>query len=1337
MSKTDPIILYVGVAGPCSNYIKGSYVQTHRRTQARSSSNLLPAVLTRYPSTDLPDFPFPRYVYNYVFPMGVPILPEKPAKKLDHHYFTYTTARGRLVWGVSYQFVLPMGDEMRGIIQSQYEDIKVTVQSYSLYSIFTLITEGHLSKFNTILSQFVRNIQSERDFQSVCMQIYELFPVKKKLPYTIIINTDKQGLALSSVALAPVQPASAGFTSAGQRTQQIPKEMSALSQAVMNDGVLERKLGNKSSEKLKLTFDRLSSNCFPSVSVNFLTLFSHVSPNAIVDTLEALLQSRAVLFIGKTLTKVSMCVIEMWTLLYPFSYPFPFMPVMSGLQLHILHSPFPMLAGAYKSIITDNAISPLLHVVDVDTGRVVPPYELLSSQYGGRLLRYALPRAVISKFPVTFYLSGDHKHENRNSTRRELVSHNAILHNTFNLEGTDETLVVPNVLPLEKRITTGQRKKSKNKGSSSHTDTTNTERSLVPAVSMPYKNLSDVSKDLQQLVPSFFGVSHLCRLISMNLHLFTLSKIIQISYESKTMQSGAGLKSQAFPPPANKCIASYATRTSIDRQASKRNILSKSVNNIGNTVSTCILHTESSNSGDSFLGPLQSCTEKAKRQSKEKPVKREQQWSHRDSRAFKRDKKASNSFDTQLAQPNCSQDSVQQEGAALNGATTSSISSSNIFRVPSLPSIIKKRLLLLIDQTARIYVKKVSKESFSKKDVGTSNMRDIPEIPRQCEQKTGMQGLDNEQAHFLSGSDSEDDEVGVQYPNPIVLAIMKNCSQQLPLQAIIPNYQSTNVCTAYSSSVTLKQDYSIAKAIYSDEKNAYFDYKGYSDEIERLESQQSCRSKEKELETLEGSLSNEEAFLYSDRLQTGFMVILLGLVKNIYRCIRRRSYTSLLVDQNFVQTGASSISVPKFKTDMFRYLVITRDKEEPYYILPTLSSSSEEDFSSTIFTDEGVIQALKKIVPEHIQTNITSIVQDSGRYDDVFDYASFLALLSPEFQRFMKYFVYTPFFEEFLESRLLFPSQLDGYSYHPIFKQMALFSPKHSDSTFTSIASTFSDSCASSVAIPLFSYLPNGNQQQYLSFQLTDCISDATIMTLSADEQSSRPSSPVNIHGSSSLLVYSGEIDFVDDIMALNFLYRNARREAQERYSFEFQAFKRGQRRHVWRQKQVTIVTSATKITIHWRKNDVREVKPLSLVNEVDRASQLRDKDSDDETTDSSTVELVPGQYIIFVPYQPLLESTEHTNCVCICADTRLLVFSLRTPKHQRAMLRILMRSEVQSNERLNLEQPSAKFILEARKGRSKALGHLMNALDNEDRTLKRHLEDLIIDVYSGLPLDK
>lgn len=30
-----------------------------------------------------------------------------------------------------------------------------------------------------------------------------------------------------------------------------------------------------------------------------------------------------------------------------------------------------------------------------------------------------------------------------------------------------------------------------------------------------------------------------------------------------------------------------------------------------------------------------------------------------------------------------------------------------------------------------------------------------------------------------------------------------------------------------------------------------------------------------------------------------------------------------------------------------------------------------------------------------------------------------------------------------------------------------------------------------------------------------------------------------------------------------------------------------------------------------------------------------------------------------------------------------------------------------------------------------------MNALDNEDRILKRQLEDFIIDVYSGIPLDK
>lgn len=1342
MSKTDPIVLYVGVAGPCSNYVKGNYVQTYKRSQARNSSNLLPEVLTRYPSSDLSDFPFPLYVYNYVFPIGVPILPEKPTKKLDRHCFTYTTSRGRLVWGVSQQFALPMGDEMRGIIQSQCEDIKVTVQSYSLYSIFVLITEGHLSKFNTILGQFVGRIRSERDFQTVCIQIYELFPSKKKLPYTIIIDTDKQDSALQNVALAPAHPVNAGFTPVTQRTQ-APKEVSALSQAIIDDGVLERKPGRKNSEKLKLTFERLSNNCFPSVSVNFLTLFSYVSPSAIVDTLEALLQSRTVLFIGKSLNRVSMCVIEMWALLYPFSYPFPFMPVMSALQQHILHSPFPVLAGSYRSIIADNAISPLLHVVDVDAGRIVPPYELISSQYGGRLLRYALPRAVISKFPVAFYLSGDPKHGNKGSAHHEMESCDTTLYNTFNLDGTDESLSISNVFLLDKRAIPGQRKKGKIGGHSSHTDTINTEKSPIPTVSKAYQGLSDISKELQQLIPSFFGITHLCRLISMNFHLFTLSKIIQISYDSNTLQSGLNTRPHVFPPPAGKGIASYATKAVPDMQASKRALLSKSVNSITNISSTHILPTESSNSADSFIGALPACTGKGagkvKRHPKKNMIKKERRWHYRDSLVLEHDRKMSSLLNTQIVQQITQEDSIRRDSDILESAATPFISPSNIFQIPSLPTIIKTRLLALINQTARIYVDKSSKERLSKKALNTMSTRTLPkaETVTQCDKKTNLQGACNDQNYPFSGSDSEEDATGAQYPNPIALAIMNNCAQQIPLQAVMSNLQSINACMTYSSPMTLKQDYSIAKTVYSDERCKYFDYKGYSDEIERLESLQTCVHKGDEPEALEGAGEDDEVPLYSDRLQTGFMIILLGLVKNVYRCIRRSSYTSLLVDQSFVQTGASSVSIPKFKTNMFHYLITTKDKEQPYYILPGLSSTPDDDFSSTIFTEESVIRALRRIVPEHVQTNVISTAQQSGKYDDIFDYASFLTLLSPDFQRFMSYFVHTPFFEEFLESRLLPPSQLDGYSYHPVFKQITLFSPKHSDSAFTSIASTFSDSCASSVAIPLFSFLPNGGQQQCISFQLNDGISDTTVMTLSGDEQSSRPSSPVNIHGSGSLLVYAGEMDFVDDIMALNFLYRTARREVQERYSFEFQAFKRGQRRHVWRQKQVTIVTSPTRVTIHWRKNDMKEVKSMPVFSEVDRASQMRDKDSDDETGDGSTVELTPGQYITFVPYQPFLESTEHTNCVCVCADTRLLVFSLKTPGQQRAMLNILMRTEVQSNERLNLEQQPAKLILEARKGRSRALGHLMSALNNEGRTLKRRLEDFLIDVYRGIPLDK
>lgn len=1340
MSKTDPIILYVGIAGPCSNYIKGSYVQTYKRTQARSSSNLLPTVLIRYPSSDLSDFPFPLYVYNYVFPMGVPILPEKPTKKLDRHCFTYTTSRGRLAWGVSQQFALPMGDEMRGIIQSQYMDLEVTVRSYSLYSVFVLITEGHFSKFTTILGHFVKRIRSERDFQGVCIQIYELFSSKKKLPYTVIIDTEKRDLALTNINLTQTHPVTAGFTPITPRTQQAPKGVSALSQAVINDGALERQPGKKGSEKIKLTFERLSNNCFPSVSVNFLTLFTHVSPNAIVDTLEALLQSRTVLFIGKSLNKVSMCVIEMWALLYPFSYPFPFMPVMSILQQHILHSPFPVLAGSYKSIIADNPISPLLHVVDVDVGRIIPPYELISSQYGGRLLRYVLPRSVISKFPIAFYLGEDQKHGSKATTRHEIKTYDITLHNTFNLDGTDESSSIPNVFSLERKMAPGQRKKGKLGGYSYHANTTNNENFIIPKVSKAYQSLGEISKEMQQLIPNFFGITHLCRLISMNFHLFTLSKIIQISYDSKALQAGLNSKSPAFLPPTGKGIASYATKDLPDIQASKRTLLSKSVNSISNIASINMLPAESSNSADSFISALQSCTGKTKRHIKRNMVKKERRWHRGDSLVLEHDRKISNLINTQIVQQASQENSIQQDKEALEGVNTSFISPSNIFQIPSLPAVIKMRLLLLINQTARIYVDRSSNGRFLNKTSNTISTKNNLGMESLFHKRTNAQESNHDQNHIFSDSDSEEDVIGAQYPNPIALSVMNNCMQQIPLQTIVSNFQSANTYMTYSSPMSLKQDYSVAKTIFSDEKSAYFDYKGYIDEINRLETLQNRVYKEDESSVLK-EFAEEEASLYSDRLQTGFMIILLGLVKNIYRCIRRYSYSNLLVDPNFVQTGASSISMPKFKTDMFHYLVTTKDKEQPYYILPISSSTCDDDFSSTIFTEESVIKALRRIVPAYIQTNVTSITQEAGKYDEIFDYNSFLTLLSPEFQKFMKYFVHTPFFEEFLESRLLPPSQLDGYSYHPIFKQLTLFSPKHSDSAFTSIVSTFSDSCASSVAIPLFSFLPNGSQQQCISFQLNDGISDTTIMTISVDEQSSRPSSPMNAPGlgsaPNSLLVYAGEMDFVDDIMALNFLYRTARREAQERYSFEFQAFKRGQRRHVWRSKQVTIVTSATKVIIHWRKNDIREAKSMPVLNEVDRASQMRDKDSDDETGDSSVVELTPGNYIVFVPYQPFLETTEHTNCVCVCADTRLLVFSLKTSDQQRAMLSILMRSEVQSNERLNLEQPTTKLILETRKGRSRALGHLMNALDNEDRTLKRHLEDFLVDVYRGISLDK
>ena len=153
-----------------------------------------------------------------------------------------------------------------------------------------------------------------------------------------------------------------------------------------------------------ITFDRPSSDSFPLLSINFALLFQTLSVSNIVTIIAALLIEKKLILATKDSRLIPLftpIAEALRALLFPFQWQYSFVPVLPSVYSNILDAPMPIIVGVF----TPHVISKLSHTddlclvsLDTDTvevhGKPCPLPETLTVKLKKELEQYAHVDAI-------------------------------------------------------------------------------------------------------------------------------------------------------------------------------------------------------------------------------------------------------------------------------------------------------------------------------------------------------------------------------------------------------------------------------------------------------------------------------------------------------------------------------------------------------------------------------------------------------------------------------------------------------------------------------------------------------------------------------------------------------------------------------------------------------------------------------------------------------------------------------------------------------------------------------------------------------------------------------
>ncbi|TNJ29564.1 DENN (AEX-3) domain-containing protein [Giardia muris] len=334
----------------------------------------------------------PQYVSQFAFPVGVPVSSEPLPPTGSPHYFVYTSYKGSVVWGVSLLVAQTLTAENAQWLCSDMLKVTLKLPVYTWYGVLLLMGEPRFEDAERVLAQAESLFAAGRTHLEICQEIVRYGNGRRGRTASLLLGGQ---MFLShpypSDVISPAQ-------SSSPQASQTPQTPQVSSTDYTNP---------------------MDTTIFPT-TFNLVTIFSLVAPEVIVKTVEALLQSRPVIFIGDSLRDISLCVLEMWSLLAPFAYPYPILPVLPAQQLYLLHAPFPVLAGVYRDVLFESVLSPVLHIVDLATGLIVQPSVALREQLFLKEVRFAVPTRILDKVQFNFQVY-DYETRRRNENGRSIT----------------------------------------------------------------------------------------------------------------------------------------------------------------------------------------------------------------------------------------------------------------------------------------------------------------------------------------------------------------------------------------------------------------------------------------------------------------------------------------------------------------------------------------------------------------------------------------------------------------------------------------------------------------------------------------------------------------------------------------------------------------------------------------------------------------------------------------------------------------------------------------------------------------------------------------------------
>lgn len=330
-----------------------------------------PEVLNRFPSTDLAYYPFPSgLVAEFCFPQGLTITPDIELPSFMS--FVFTNEKKEEVYGMCLTFYEQLSESQMAAYQSISEEEEPGV----LFS----------QKCITLLSHY----PFYENFKVFLVQLYRITMSPSRVPFERYIE---------------------------QLYFDVPVPLPGQ--------LVKCSIGHS-----KLLFSMPPRINFPMLDLPLRVLFRCLSLDSILLLFEQLLMEKKVVLYSNHYSILNTVGESLRSLMYPFEWPYTYIPILPTSLSDVLQAPLPLLIGMHRSFIDEIHVGQDLVLVDLDRSLVYIPKNVSMRKvflHGTEASAYRIPKklfpevlrqhfiAELSQFSAVY-------RENDNSTRINKVS---------------------------------------------------------------------------------------------------------------------------------------------------------------------------------------------------------------------------------------------------------------------------------------------------------------------------------------------------------------------------------------------------------------------------------------------------------------------------------------------------------------------------------------------------------------------------------------------------------------------------------------------------------------------------------------------------------------------------------------------------------------------------------------------------------------------------------------------------------------------------------------------------------------------------------------------------